>query len=231
MVRRFSDPALGISRREPSLYFGSDGRADRARRLADHLVSPGRLEFDLCNQRRKECGNQFRDESARWFAPEQPGRAFRSVRVADRNATDRQDIGRGAWNTWKPKRLERTFGNLRRHADLTEAAAAGSERAKVALELFATDVRSYIGSYMVELGGVDAIVFTGGIGENQIDFRARVCRDLQSFRIELDPRANESAEGEGRISTHESPTGIWVVPTNEELIVARQTKEYLENNA
>jgi acetate kinase len=126
------------------------------------------------------------------------------------------------------KGLSGTSGDMR---DLTDSAAAGNERAKVALELFATDVRNYIGSYMVELGGVDAIVFTGGIGENRIDFRARICRDLQSFGIELDPRANESAEGESRISTHESQTGIWVVPTNEELIVARQAKEYLETKA
>jgi acetate kinase len=81
---------------------------------------------------------------------------------------------------------------------------------------------------MVEMGGVDAIVFTGGIGENRPEFRAMVCRDLEGFGIELDPAINGDARGEGRISAETSRTEIWVVPTNEELIVARQAKAFLE---
>jgi acetate kinase len=113
--------------------------------------------------------------------------------------------------------------------DIAEAAAAGNSRAQLALDVFATEVRHFLGAYMVEMGGVDVIVFTGGIGENRPEFRAAVCRDLGSFGIELDPAANGDARGEARISTEASRTEIWVVPTNEELIVARQAKEFLES--
>ena len=112
--------------------------------------------------------------------------------------------------------------------DLAEAAASGNDRAQLALDVFATEVRHYLGAYLVELGGADVIVFTGGIGENRVDFRDAVCRDLETFGIELDPTANHQAQGEARISTETSRTQIWVVPTNEELIVARQAKALLE---
>jgi acetate kinase len=112
--------------------------------------------------------------------------------------------------------------------DIAEAAAAGNSRAQLALDVFATEVRHFLGAYMVEMGGVDAIVFTGGIGENRPEFRAMVCRDLGGFGIELDPAINGDTRGEGRISAETSRTEIWVVPTNEELIVARQAKAFLE---
>ena len=112
--------------------------------------------------------------------------------------------------------------------DLSEAAAQGNRRAQLALDVFATAVRNYVGAYLMELGGADTIVFTGGIGENRADFRAAVCRDLQELGIELDAEANRSAQGEAKISSESSRTQIWVVPTNEELIVARQTKQLLE---
>ncbi len=112
--------------------------------------------------------------------------------------------------------------------DLSEAAEQGNQRAQLALDVFATAVRNYVGSYLVELGGVDAIVFTGGIGENRDDFRQAVCRDLEELGIKLDAEANQNAQGEAKISSESSRTQIWVVPTNEELIVARQTKQLLE---
>jgi acetate kinase len=96
--------------------------------------------------------------------------------------------------------------------DLEQAAAAGNQRARLA----------------VELGGADVIVFTGGIGENGLNIRSGVCQGLEQLGIELDPAANAATRGEGRISTAGSRTQIWVVPTNEELIVARQTKQLLE---
>lgn len=111
--------------------------------------------------------------------------------------------------------------------DLSEAAAAGNSRARLALDVFATAVRNYLGAYLVELGGADAIVFTGGIGENRGDFRQDVCRDLGQLGIELDDAANQNAKGEAKISSAASRVQVWVVPTNEELIVARQTKEFL----
>jgi acetate kinase len=112
--------------------------------------------------------------------------------------------------------------------DLEQAADAGNRRARLALDVFVTEVRRYIGSLMVELGGLDVLVFTGGIGENGQRIRAAVCANLDGFGVILDPDANESTRGEGRISAPGSDTQIWVVPTNEELVVARQTRQLLE---
>jgi len=121
--------------------------------------------------------------------------------------------------------LSGTSGDLRQ---LSEAARQGDARAQLALDVFATSVRHYLGAYLVELGGADAIVFTGGIGENRPDFRAAVLRDLEALGIVLDPEANQKARGEAAIHAGGSRTQIWVVPTNEELIVARQAKQLLE---
>ncbi len=112
--------------------------------------------------------------------------------------------------------------------DLQQAAAEGNERAGLALDLFIGEVRRYLGSLLVELGGAEAIVFTGGIGENSEEIRLRVCADLQQLGVELDSAANAAVDGECCISSPGSPTQVWVVPTNEELIVARQTQELLE---
>ena len=112
--------------------------------------------------------------------------------------------------------------------DLEQAAAAGHERARLALDVFIGAIRHYLGAYMVELGGVDAIVFTGGIGENSIQVRAGVCRDLGGLGIELDAEANATAKGECAIQATASRTQIWIMPTNEELIVARQAQHLLE---
>jgi len=112
--------------------------------------------------------------------------------------------------------------------DIAEAAASGNARCQLALDVFATSVRHYLGAYLVEMAGTDAIVFTGGIGENRDDFRAMICRDLECFGIVLDPALNATTRDEAKISAPESQVEIWVVPTNEELIVARQTKQLLE---
>jgi acetate kinase len=112
--------------------------------------------------------------------------------------------------------------------DLEEAAAQGHSRAQLALDVFTTAIRHYLGAYLVELGGADAIVFTGGIGENSVQVRATVCAGLEAFGIVLDTTANSMAKGECAISSAASRTQIWVMPTNEELVVARQTKQMLE---
>lgn len=111
--------------------------------------------------------------------------------------------------------------------DLEEAAAKGHERADFALKVFIASIRQYLGSYLVVLGGADAIVFTGGIGENSTVIREGVCRDLEWAGISLDGSKNTSvARGsEACISAAGSKTQIWVVPTNEEIVVARQTVE------
>ncbi len=112
--------------------------------------------------------------------------------------------------------------------DLERAAAEGNADARLALDVFTSEVRRQLGGLLVELGGADVIVFTGGIGENGVGIRAAVCRQLQPLGIELDATVNQSAQGEMAIHASTSRTQIWVVPTNEELIVARQTKQLLE---
>ena len=115
-------------------------------------------------------------------------------------------------------------GDLR---DIEESAVAGNARAQLAWDVFTSAVRHYLGAYLVELGGADAIVFTGGIGENRASFRAAVCRNLEELGIVLDEKTNETAEGEAKISSPESRVQIWIIPTNEELIVARLAAKML----
>lgn len=142
------------------------------------------------------------------------------------------------------KSLEELLDDLSRHSgllglsgisgdvrDLEGAAATGDKRARLALDVFTSAVRHYLGAYLVELGGTDVIAFAGGIGENGVNTRTAVCADLEELGIVLDPAANASTHTEGRISAANSRVQIWVVPTNEELIVARQTKEMLERLA
>lgn len=115
--------------------------------------------------------------------------------------------------------------------DLESAAAQGDQRAQLALDVFTGAVRHYLGAYLVELGGADAIVFTGGIGENSASVRRAVCRDLSALGIELDETQNQSARGEAALQSPTSRTAIWIMPTNEELVVARQTRDLLSAQA
>jgi acetate kinase len=112
--------------------------------------------------------------------------------------------------------------------DLEQAAQAGNARAGLALDVFVSDIRHALGAMLVELGGADAIVFTGGIGEHGKGIRRCVTAGLEELGIVLDTAANETAQGEARISAPQSRTQLWVVPTNEELVVARQTKQLLD---
>jgi len=111
--------------------------------------------------------------------------------------------------------------------DLEEAAANGHARADLALNTFVAAIRHYIGAYLVLLGGADAIVFTGGIGENSRRVRSGVCREMEWTGLRLDAARNETARGEARISAEDSRIEVWVVPTNEELVVARQAAELI----
>ncbi|QDU76534.1 Acetate kinase [Bremerella volcania] len=113
--------------------------------------------------------------------------------------------------------------------DLEEAAANGNADAQLALDMFTSEVRRYLGGMLVELGGADAIVFTGGIGENGKQLRKDVCANLQELGIELDEAMNDSAKGEASFHSANSKTQLWVIPTNEEIIVARQTRQLLES--
>ncbi len=120
--------------------------------------------------------------------------------------------------------LSGVSGDIR---DLEEAAATGHARARLALDVFAAEIRRHLGGVLAELGGADVIVFTGGIGENAQHVRTAVLGNLKKLGIVLDPSANDTAKGECSIHAPESRTQIWIVPTNEELIVARQAKELL----
>jgi acetate kinase len=112
--------------------------------------------------------------------------------------------------------------------DLEQAAAQGHARAKLALDVFISSIRQYLGGYLTVLGGADAIVFSGGIGENCKLVRSGVCAGMDWAGIVLDETLNQAAKGEARISSAGSRTQIWVVPTNEEIVVARQAVEALK---
>ena len=114
--------------------------------------------------------------------------------------------------------------------DVSAAEAEGNERAHLARSIQKYQVRKLIGSYVAAMDGVDAIVFTGGIGENTFDLRADVCNNLSYLGIELDNEANEIMRRgkEGEISTANSKVKVFVLPTNEELVIARDTKAIVE---
>jgi len=114
--------------------------------------------------------------------------------------------------------------------DIETATAGGNARARLALDAFVESVRHFIGAYLVVLGGCDVLAFTGGIGENGIAIREAICRNLEWCSIVLDHGKNQVRGKEEKISSVESGTEIWIVPTNEELIVARQTVAVLNAN-
>jgi acetate kinase len=118
-----------------------------------------------------------------------------------------------------------TSGDMR---DLEEAAAAGSRRAQTAIDVYVASIRHWLGAGIVELGGLDCIAFAGGIGENSPLTRAAVLAGLADLGIAIDPQANEAkAGGEREIGAADARVKVWVIPTNEELIVARQTRDVL----
>ncbi|MCD8357591.1 MAG: acetate kinase [Oscillospiraceae bacterium] len=109
--------------------------------------------------------------------------------------------------------------------DLEEAASAGNDRAQLALDKFHYEVRKEIGAYVAVMGGVDAIVFTAGIGENGAKNRAAICEGLEYLGVKLCPERNAQRADEHLISTDDSPVKVFVIATNEELMIARDTKE------
>jgi acetate kinase len=109
--------------------------------------------------------------------------------------------------------------------DLEKAASEGHARAQLALDAFIASIRQYLGAYLTILNGADAIVFSGGIGENSRLVRTGVCQQMDWAGIVIDETANREAAGEARISAEGSKVQIWVVPTNEEIVVARQAAE------
>lgn len=109
--------------------------------------------------------------------------------------------------------------------DLDKAAAEGNERAQLALDKFHYEVKKYIGSYAAAMGGVDAIVFTAGVGENGIETRAAICEGLEYMGVKLDSERNKVRGGEHLISADDSKVKVYVIATNEELVIARDTRD------
>ncbi|WP_322183428.1 acetate/propionate family kinase [Neglectibacter caecimuris] len=114
--------------------------------------------------------------------------------------------------------------------DVTEAANSGNPRAKLAQDILEYQISKFVGSYLVTLGGCDAIVFTAGIGENQPRHRSAVGKALGFMGVKLDEKLNEEMihGKEGKISTPDSSIEVYVIPTNEELVIARDTKALVE---
>ncbi|MDR3563859.1 MAG: acetate kinase [Negativicutes bacterium] len=115
--------------------------------------------------------------------------------------------------------------------DIEQAADEGNERAELALEVFAHKVRKYIGGYVAAMGGVDAMVFTAGLGENAITMRDRICQGLEFLGTRIDPVKNNVRGKAQEISVDGAKVKIFVIPTNEELVIARDTREICENLA
>ena len=113
--------------------------------------------------------------------------------------------------------------------DIQEGAVAGDERCVLALEMLATASRDYLGAYVVEMGGLDAISFTGGIGEHSSIVRGLILRDLEFLGVQMDAEKNEQVHGEGILHVEGSRVHIHVMVTDEELVVARQTYEFLQS--
>jgi acetate kinase len=114
--------------------------------------------------------------------------------------------------------------------DLEAAMKEGNRRAELALNIFARKVRFYIGAYIAEMNGVDAIVFTGGIGENDTYMRELICKNMGNLGIKLDPYKNNVRSKMVILSTDDSPVKIMMIPSNEELVIARETKEIVKHS-
>ncbi|MGN0675638.1 MAG: acetate/propionate family kinase [Oscillospiraceae bacterium] len=108
--------------------------------------------------------------------------------------------------------------------DISSAAEHGDKRAQLVSEMLVYEIKKYIGSYAAAMNGLDAVLFTGGIGENASEVRESVCADMDFFGIKIDNELNKTIHGKlQKISTPDSKVEVWVVPTNEELLIARDT--------
>jgi acetate kinase len=114
--------------------------------------------------------------------------------------------------------------------EVQAAAATGNKRAHLALEMYSYRIKKYIGAYCAAMGGMDIIVFTGGIGENDSKSRFDACTDMEFLGISIEKERNETMVGgkEGIISTDDSKVRLLVIPTNEELVIAEETAQLLK---
>jgi acetate kinase len=108
--------------------------------------------------------------------------------------------------------------------DIEKAAKEGNERAQLALDMFTYEVVKFVGSYAAAMNGVDAIIFTAGVGENSIEMRENISKGLEYLNTKIDNEKNNVRGKEREISTDGSKVKLFVIPTNEELMIARDTK-------
>ncbi len=115
--------------------------------------------------------------------------------------------------------------------DLEAAMKNGNERAKLAIDMFSYRVKKYVGSYAAAMGGLDCLVFTGGIGEHTVCVREAVCKDMEFLGVELDSKLNKNAprDTEYEISSKKSKVKVFIIPTNEELYIARETLKHKDD--
>jgi acetate kinase len=131
----------------------------------------------------------------------------------------------------KESGLKALSGGYNDFRDIATRAEQGDAQARLALDVFAHQIRHWIGSYFLQLNGLDALIFTAGIGENRPGARQAICRELDQLGIILDPKLNEQATArEAVISAAESAVKIIVIPTNEELVVAREVRRFLQTH-
>jgi acetate kinase len=126
------------------------------------------------------------------------------------------------------KALSGGFNDIR---DIHTQATQGNTNAQLALDVFVHNIRHWIGAFHLELNGIDALVFTAGIGENQDNLREAICRNLDQLGIIIDKSLNAPVRArEAVISAPESRVKVIVIPTNEELVVAREVRRFLQSN-
>ena len=113
--------------------------------------------------------------------------------------------------------------------DIEKEANNGNERAQLALDVFHSRVKKYIAAYAAVMGGVDAVVFTAGLGENSITSRKEMCEGLEFMGIEIDDEANNVRGKETIVSPKSAKVKVMLIPTNEELMIANDTKEIIES--
>ena len=131
----------------------------------------------------------------------------------------------------KESGLKALSGGYNDFRDIETQAAQGNARAKLALDVFVQEARHWIGSFFLQLNGADALVFTAGIGENRVGLRSAICANLDQLGIVLDPEKNKATGQEAIISKDSSSVKVMVIPTNEELVVAREVKRFLDKES
>jgi acetate kinase len=109
--------------------------------------------------------------------------------------------------------------------EIEEAVAEGNKKAIIAFDIYNYRIKKYVGAYAAAMGGIDALVFTGGVGENSPLTRKNVCENMQFMGMEIDLEKNQNAKGEIDIASEKSKVRIFKIPTNEELVIAKDTEQ------